>query len=166
MKSRLLIILGCLGLIVIGVYLNFEYYQDTIQPLNLIENNLNKIIDTSDEILILNYLSEIKLELHLIMEYLPEDKNPVWFFPTESTNFLRIENNVNGMITMTEKISTVPKDSSVYHTGMMNINDIAEIIRENIADATGFLYGSALNIFFTLIWVYGIIGLAIMWIRK
>ena len=48
-------------------------------------------------------------------------KNPVWIFPTESTNFLRIESDVDSMIGSIDKISTVPTDSSAYHTGMLRI---------------------------------------------
>ena len=44
--------------------------------------------------------------------------NPVWLFPTESTNFLRMQNDVKIMIETADKISTIPRDSSAYHTGM------------------------------------------------
>ena len=100
------------------------------------------------------------------MEKLPENKNPVWVFPTETTNFLRIENDVNRMITMTEKISTAPKDSSAYHTGLLDIDQRSLYIQENIVDAKGFLYASATNVFFTLVWLFGVTGLTEIWIRK
>jgi hypothetical protein len=101
-----------------------------------------------------------------VIEKLPEDKNPVWMFPTETTNFLKIENDVNAMITMTDKISTIPKDSSAYHTGLLDIDQRSLYIQENIMDAKGFLYASATNVFFTLVWVLGVVGLTKMWIRK
>ena len=47
-------------------------------------------------------------------------KNPVWIFSTESTNFLRIQSDVETMLATVEKVSTVPKDSSAYHTGMLD----------------------------------------------
>jgi len=121
MKSRLLIIIGCLGLITIGVYLNFEYHKDVIYPLNLVENNLEKIIGTTDKILISNYLSDTKVLLQIFIEHLPKDKNPVWFFPTESTNFLRIDKNVDQMTRSLNELSLFPQDTSSYHTGMLTL---------------------------------------------
>ncbi|MCH7559866.1 MAG: hypothetical protein IIC67_00600 [Thaumarchaeota archaeon] len=166
MKTRLLIIIGCIGIIAVGFYLNFEYYQSTIHPLNLANNNLNDIVTSSEHTVISTHLFEIKQNLMLVMEKLPEDKNPVWMFPTETTNFLRIEDDVNRMITMTKKISTVPKDSSVYYTGILEIDQSSLYIQENIADAKGFLYASATNVFFTLVWLLGVTGLTEVWIRK
>jgi cellulose synthase/poly-beta-1,6-N-acetylglucosamine synthase-like glycosyltransferase len=86
-------------------------------------------------------------------------KNPVWIFPTESTNFLRIENDVDSMITSIEKISTVPKDSSAYHTGMLDINARSTLLKENIMDATPYMYVSVSNIVFSTMWIAVIIGI-------
>ena len=44
-------------------------------------------------------------------------KNPVWIFSTESTNFLRIQNNIDTMIISANVISSISKDNSAYHTG-------------------------------------------------
>ncbi len=79
-------------------------------------------------------------------------KNPVWMFPTDSTNFLRIQNDVNFMLTGVEKISTVPKDSSAYHTGMIDVSDRALQLRINIMDATPYMYVSAPNVLYSVIW--------------
>ena len=159
MKTRTLIVIVLIGIIAVGFYLNFEYYQNTIHPLNLANNNLNDIVTSSDHTVISTHLSEIKQNLISVMEKLPENKNPVWMFPTETTNFLRIEDDVNRMITMTEKISIVPKDSSAYHTGMLDIDQRSLYIQENIIDAKGFLYASVANVFFTLVWLIGVTGL-------
>lgn len=159
MKNRFLIIIGCLGLIAVGVYLNFEYYENSIRPLNAIEDNLKKIISTTDEMLISDYLYQIKIGLHFFMEDLPDDKNPVWFLPTESTNFLRIEKNVDQMTTSINEISLFPKYNSAYHTGMLDINNRSEVLLENIGDAKGFVYASPTNMIFTLMWVIGVVVL-------
>jgi len=166
MKTRTIIIIGFIGIIAVGFSLNFEYYQNIIHPLDLANNNLNDIVASSEHTVISTHLFEIKQNLMLVMEKLPENKNPVWMFPTETTNFLRIEDDVNRMITMTEKISIVPKDSSAYHTGMLDIDQRSLYIQENIIDAKGFLYASVANVFFTLVWLLGVTGLTEVWIRK
>jgi hypothetical protein len=86
-------------------------------------------------------------------------KNPVWIFPTESTNFLRIEGDVDSMIANIEKISAVPRDSSAYHTGMLDLNEQAKILKINIMDATPYSYVSVSNIVFSTLWIVIIIGI-------
>ena len=166
MKNRFLIIIGCLCLIAIGVYLNFEYYKDVIYPLNLVENNLEKIIVTTDKIIISIYLKDTKVLFQIVLDYLPEDKNPVWFFPTQSTNFLRIDKNIDRMIRDMNEFSSWPPDTSSYHTGMLDMNDRSELLLENIGDAKGFIYASPTNMIFTLVWVIGVVGLIVVKTRK
>ena len=110
----------------------------------------------------------IQADLDLAMASLPEttnangdiiSKNPVWIFQTESTNFLRIQTDVNTMLASVEKISAVPKDSSAYHTGMLDLNDRALSLRTNIMDATPYKYASVSNIIFSTIWIAAIIGI-------
>jgi len=72
---------------------------------------------------------------------------------------LRIESDVNIMIASIEKVSTVPKDSSAYHTGMMDISDRALLIKTNLMDATPYMYVSISNIMFSTIWIAAIIGI-------
>ena len=150
MKTRLTIV--CIIVVVIGLYLNFDFYQSTIHPLNLANNHLSDIVTSSDHAVIQTHLVEIK-------QNLPEEGNPVWIFPTETTNFARMQSNLDVMIVSVEKISTIPKDSSAYHTGMLDIDQRSSYIQENIVDAKGFLYASAANVFFTLVWLIGVTGL-------
>lgn len=153
-------------LIVFGLSLNFNYYQSTIKPLNLSQNYLDDVVSSSDPIFIHTHLIETKFSLAEIVRNLPENKNPVWIFPTESTNFQRIENDLNGMITTIDNLSTLPKDSSAYHTGMLDINARLMIIKENIDDARVFLYLSGVNVFFTIMWLIGSIGFTKMWMKN
>ena len=102
------------------------------------------------------------------MEKIPETtnaqgqiaKNPVWIFSTETTNFIRIQSDVETMTASVDKIATVPKDSSAYHTGMLDINDSRALsIKTNIMDATPYMYVSIANILFSTIWIAAIIGI-------
>ncbi len=150
MKTRLTIV--CIIVVVVGLYLNFDFYQSTIHPLNLANNHLSDITTSSDHAVIQTHLVEIK-------QNLPEEGNPVWIFPTETTNFAKMQSDLDVMIVSVEKISTIPKDSSAYHTGMLDIDQRSSYIQENVADAKGFLYASAANVFFTLVWLIGVTGL-------
>ena len=143
-------------------------YNDDIYPLDRIRGHFDGIIGSSDPESIQSHLLAIKEDLAIVTADMPETttedgeiigKNPVWIFPTESTNFLRIENDVDSMISTLEKISVIPKDSSAYHTGMLDINEQAKILTINIRDATPYSYVSVSNIVFSTLWIAIIIGI-------
>ena len=159
---------GIVAIIVFGAFMAVYGYNIDIYPLDRMRGHLDGIVGSSDPVTIKSHLSAIKQDLSLIIEKMPETqnidgetigKNPVWIFPTESTNFLRIESDVDSMVESIEKISTVPKDSSAFHTGMLDINARATLLKENIMDATPYMYVSVSNIVFSTMWIAVIIGI-------
>ncbi len=151
--------IGIVAIILFGAIMAFYEYDSKIYPLDRMRGNLDGIIGSSDPVAIKSHLTAIKQDLGIVLDNLSENKNPVWIFPTESTNFLRIESDVNTLITSIEKISAVPKDSSAYHTGMMDISDRALLIKTNLMDATPYMYVSISNVVFSTIWIAAIIGI-------
>ncbi|MDX1595347.1 MAG: glycosyltransferase family 2 protein [Nitrosopumilaceae archaeon] len=151
--------IGMLAIIVFGAFMAIQGYNDDIYPLDRIRGHLDGIIGSSDPIVLQGHLTAIQQDLDMIMEKLPENKNPVWLFPTESTNFQRISDDVASMTASLEKISAVPKDSSAYHTGMLDMNVRANLVKENIMDATPYMYVSVSNMIFSSIWIAAILGI-------
>ncbi|MGY5150130.1 MAG: cellulose synthase family protein [Candidatus Nitrosopumilus sp. bin_68KS] len=160
--------IGIVGIIIFGGFMAIYGYNTDIYPLDRIRGHLDGIVGSSDPVAIKNHLTAIQEDLALVMEKVPEktdvngeviSKNPVWIFATESTNLLRIQNDVNTLVASIEKISTVPKDSSAYHTGMLDINDRAISLKTNIMDATPYMYVSVANIMFSTIWIAAILGI-------
>ena len=151
---------GILAIIIFGVVMAFNGYNSDIYPIDRMRGHLDGIIGNSDPSSLQSHLSAIKTDLAIVMDHLPEDnKNPVWIFPTPSTDFLRIENDINNLEQSIEKISTVPKDSSAYHTGMIDVHDRALLIKTNLMDATPYMYVSISNVLFSTIWIAAIIGI-------
>ena len=151
--------IGMLAIIVFGAFMAIQGYNDDIYPLDRIRGHLDGIIGSSDPVILQGHLLAIQQDLDMIMEKLPENKNPVWLFPTESTNFQRISDDVASMTASLEKISAVPKDSSAYHTGMLDMNVRANLVKENIMDATPYMYVSVSNMIFSSIWIAAILGI-------
>lgn len=158
---------GIVAIIIFGGYMAIAGYNSDIYPLDLMRGHLDGIIGSSDPAVIHSHLVAIQTQLDIVLEKLPEttnidgeiSKNPVWLFPTPSTDFIRIQSDVNTMVESIEKISTVPKDSSAYHTGMLDLNDRAESLRVNIMDATPYMYVNVQNIIFSTIWIVAILGI-------
>ena len=170
-----LAMVGILAIIVFGGYMAISGYNTDIYPLDRIRGNLDGIYSSSDPSVIHDHLVAIQTDLDLVMVNIPDTmdangnliaKNPVWIFSTESTNFLRIQNNIDTMITSVNEISSISKDNSAYHTGMLDINDRAEIIKTNVMDATPYMYVSPANMMMSVIWVAAIIGIFAVLKRK
>ena len=161
-------IFGILAIIIFGVFMAISGYNNDIYPLDRIRGNLDGIASSSDPDVIRNHLVAIQSDLDVLMVNLPEttnsdgevvSRNPVWIFGTESTNFLRIQNNIDTMFTGVEEISSISKDNSAYHTGMLDINGRALLLKANIMDATPYMYVSPANMMFSVIWIAAIIGI-------
>lgn len=151
---------GIVGIIVFGAVMAFNGYHSDIYPIDRMRGHLDGIIGTSDPSALQSHIVAIKQDLAIVMEHLPEDnKNPVWIFPTPSTDFLRIESSINNIEQSIARISAVPKDSSAYHTGMIDVHDRALLIKTNLMDATPYMYVSISNVLFSTIWIAAIIGI-------
>ncbi|HEY5736378.1 MAG TPA: PEFG-CTERM sorting domain-containing protein [Nitrosopumilus sp.] len=170
-----LAMIGILGIIVFGGYMAISGYNTDIYPLDRIRGNLDGIVSSSDPNVIRDHLVAIQSDLDLVMINIPETtdksgkiiaKNPVWIFGTESTNFIRIQNNIDTMVAGLDEISLISKDNSAYHTGMLDINDRALLLKINIMDATPYMYVSPANMMFSAIWIAAIIGIIAILKRK
>jgi len=137
-----------------------------VYPLDLMRGHLEGIGATSDPKTITNHINGINLQVDKIWDKLPETKNPVWIFPTDTTNFVRIKGDLDIMTVSVEKISAVPKDSSAFHTGMLDVKERAMILGDNIEDATPYMFVSISNIIFSTLWIAAIIGIFAVLKRK
>ncbi|HJJ22489.1 MAG TPA: glycosyltransferase family 2 protein [Nitrosopumilus sp.] len=160
--------IGIVGIIIFGGFMAITGYNTDIYPLDRMRGHYDGIIGSSDPIAIHAHLVAIQTDLDIVMKNMPQitnengdiiSINPVWMFPTDSTNFLRMHNDVTTMIATIDKISVIPKDSSAYHTGMMDLNDSALQLRINVMDATPYAYVSAPNVLFSTIWIAGILAI-------
>jgi len=160
--------IGMAAIIVFGGFMAIYGYNQDIYPLDRIRGHFDGIVGSSDPEAIQTHLIAIKQDLVIVTENMAQTtnqdgeiigKNPVWIFPTESTNFLRIESDVDSMIESLAKISVVPRDSSAYHTGMLALSEQSKILKINIMDATPYSYVSVSNIIFSTLWIAIIIGI-------
>ena len=160
--------IGIVGIITFGVFMAFYGYNEDIYPLDRIRGNLDGIKGTSDPQVIHEHLTKIQTDLEIVMKKIPATtntngeliaKNPVWIFPTESTNFIRIQNNVDTMVASVEKISSVSRESDDFHTGLTNISERALSLRTDIMNATPYMYVSLSNMLFSVIWIAAILGI-------
>lgn len=164
-------------IIVFGGAMTYHWYATDIYPLDRIRGNLDGIISSSDPDTIRSHLAEIKADMQIVMsnQFIPEkrdvngvlvSKNPVWLFDTPTTNFVRMEKNIDTMIIRIDAIAKSPMDSSAYNTGMNDMNTVSESIKSQIREATPFMYMSIANMIFSMMWVSTIIIIFVALKRK
>ncbi len=143
---------GIFAIIVIGGYMSFVGYSTDVYPIDMSVGLLDRTMASSDP-------QSILLDLNAIKDHLPANGNPVWIFPTDTTNFVRIQTDLDTMIISAEKITAVPTDSAAYHTGITDIRERAEVLQENLADAIPYMYVSFSNIIFSSIWIAALLAI-------
>jgi len=135
-----------------GLYLTLDFQQNSIKPIETAMNHLQDIQASLEPSAISSYIL-------LTKETLPHEGNAVLIHPTVSTDFTLIQRDLDSMFVNVEKIATVPRDSSSFHTGMDAVSDRAFAIQQNLEDAKSSMYVSVPNIFFNFIWIIGGMGL-------
>ena len=150
---------GIIAIICFGAYMAFAGYQSDVYPMDLSIGLFDRIMASSEP-------KTIIADINAIKGYLPAEGNPVWIFPTDTTNFTRIQADLDVMLASAEKISAVPRDSSAFHTGMMDISLRSEIIQKQMMDMVPYMYASISNILFASIWIAVIIGVFAILKRK
>ena len=157
---------GIIALILLGGIMSFIGYHESIYPMDRIRGYLDGIITSSDPATIRSHLAAINQDLAVVMGNLDDTNNPVWIFPTESTNFLRIQNDVATLSSGLEKVSSVSTDNAAYHTAMLDINYRAMLLKTNISDATPYMYVSYWNVAYSILWIVAIVGIFAVLKRK
>lgn len=150
---------GIVALIIFAAYMAYTGYENDVYPVDISRGLLDRIMISSDPDSILADLKEIKGNLK-------EEGNPVWIFPTPSTDWARIQLDLDVMIANVELIATVPRDSSVFNTGMIDLSDRALVLQENLEDMTPYMYVNFINIVLTAVWIAAILGIFAVLKRK
>lgn len=152
-------IIGMFAIITFGAYMAYSGYQNDVYPLDQSRGLLDRISTSKDPESILADLREIK-------QHLPVKGNPVWIFPTATTDFGRIQEDVDSMIASVEELTGEPSNKADFNTAMLHLQAGAIQIRQNLMDATPYMYASFSNIVFSSIWIAAILGIFAMMKRK
>ena len=141
---------GILGLIIFAAYMAYTGYENDVYPIDLSRGLLDRIMVSSNP-------ETIVADLKAIQVYLPEEGNPVWIFRTDSSDWGRIQADLDDMIVNVQLLASLPRDSSVFNTGMIDVSDRALVLQESLEDLTPYVYVDFMNIVLTTVWIAGIL---------
>ena len=150
---------GIIAIIALGAVLSFEGYRSDVYPLDLSRGYLSEILRETAPGEISGIVGEVRSSL-------PPEGNPVWLFPTSETDFALMQSSLDQMALTAERIADVDHSSAAYHTGMANIQMSASEMRQNIVDATPYMYVSVTNIILACVWMGAILGVFALLKRK
>ncbi len=141
---------GIIAIILIGAVAMYEGYRTDVYPLDLSRGYLSEILrETSPE--------KTGEFIQLTIDSLPAEGNPVWLFPTSETDFALIQSSLAIMQDTIREVMRADTTNAAYHTGMTNVHNSAQEIRQNIVDATPYMYVSIANIVMGCIWLAAIL---------
>jgi cellulose synthase/poly-beta-1,6-N-acetylglucosamine synthase-like glycosyltransferase len=147
-----LALVGILGLITFAGYMAWTGYESDVYPVDISRGLLDRVMITSEP-------NTMMSDLNTVKELLPKEGNPVWIFATPSTDFGLIQKDLDSMIVNVEKIATVPRDSSSFHTGMDAVGDRALVLQQNLEDVTPYMYVKFINVVLSAVWIAAILAI-------
>lgn len=154
-----LTLVGMFAIISFGGYMAYQGYYTDVYPLDLSRGHLDRIASGNDPVHMLRDLEKIK-------EQLPKVGNPVWIFPTATTDFERIQADVDQMMATIISVQNEPKNSEAFNIAMLDLHARSVVLSQNVMDATPYMYASFSNIIFSSIWIAAILGIFAMLKRK
>jgi len=152
-------LIGMFSIIMFGAYMAYQGYTNDVYPLDLSRGYFDRISAGNDP-------AQMLQDLETVKSLLPKEGNPVWIFPTDTTNFARIQMDVDSLIDTIVSVRNEPKNSEAFNTAMIDIHARSINLRQNLMDATPYMYASFSNIVFSSVWIAAILGIFAVLKRK
>ena len=86
-------------------------------------------------------------------ELLPTSGNPVWWFPTDKTNFSEVQRDIDGIIARARLLVGLPRESGAYQQGMDDLRGKIRTLESQVGEASGFMFVSFGNVLESLVWL-------------
>lgn len=146
-------------IITVGAFMAFQGYHTDIYPVDMVRGHLSGIMGSSDPTAIRMHLDAIHVHIVDVVDKLPDSSNPVWIFPTPTTDFSRIDDDLVNMEATLLVAESMPRDSTAYYVAMMDISSRAATLQKNLVEAIPYMYVNLSNMIFATIWMAAILAI-------
>ncbi|MEM2759712.1 MAG: hypothetical protein QXU32_06235 [Nitrososphaerales archaeon] len=137
---------GILGLLMFGITMAYIGYSQTVYPLEKAKGYLQRAITSPSPEMMLDYLVSTK-------PLIPKEGNPVWAFPTATTDFALMQKDIDLLMDRLRTLSTVPRDNEAFNTGLQDVRlELIELVK-HIIEAQPYVYVSFQNVVLSAIWI-------------
>lgn len=139
-------------LIALALLLSYIHYINTIYTLDRANALFNRAETAGFAEQLIEYVERGR-------RLLPKEGNPVWWFPTDRTDFKKIQADLESILERAEILKKLPRSSEAYQQGMDDLREKLKTIQSQVAEASGYLYVSPINIFYSALWLTAFITL-------
>ncbi len=84
---------------------------------------------------------------------LPKSGNPVWWFPTDKTNFSEIQKDIDSINARATILESMQRNSSAYQQGMDDLRGKIRALELQVAEASGYMFVSGWNVVAACFWL-------------
>ena len=140
------IMVGILGLLIFGVTMAYIGYSQSVYPLEKAKGYLQRSMSSPSPEIMLDYLANTK-------PLIPKEGNPVWAFPTATTDFGLMQKDIDMMMDRLRTLSTLPRDSEAFNTGLNDVRAEMAVLEKQIIEAQPYVYVSFQNVVLSSIWI-------------
>jgi hypothetical protein len=84
---------------------------------------------------------------------LPKSGNPVWWFPTDKTDFTEVQKDLDGIIARAKILESLPRNGSAYQQGMDDLRGKIRALELQVAEASGYMFVSGYNVVVSAFWL-------------
>ncbi len=99
-------------------------------------------------------------------QLLPRSGNPVWWFPTDKTDFSEIQRDLDGIVARATLLEGLPRDSSAYQQGMGDLRGKIRALELQVAETSGYMFVSGWNLITSTFWLAIFIVVAFLLKRR
>ena len=139
-------IVGLASILIIGTALLYSAYYNSFYAIDR-ANALFSRAETA------GFAEDMIAYLQRGRQLLPKSGNPVWWFPTDKTDFSEIQKDTDGIIARATIIESLPRNSSAYQQGMDDLRGKIRAMELQVAEASGYLFVSGWNFVISIIWL-------------
>jgi hypothetical protein len=86
-------------------------------------------------------------------QLLPASGNPVWWFPTDKTDFSEIQKDIDGIISRATILERLQRESPAYQNGMDDLRGKVKALELQLAEASGYMFVSGYNVVTSAVWL-------------
>jgi len=145
-KKLALGIIGVATVLIVGAALLYSAYYNTFYAIDR-ANALFSRAETA------GFAEDMIAYLERGRQLLPKSGNPVWWFPTDKTDFAEIQKDIDGIIARAKLLESLPRDSTAYQQGMDDLRGKIRALELQVAEASGYMFVSGWNIVISAIWL-------------
>ncbi len=147
MKRRLAVaIAGFVIILVVGGALLYSAYYNSFYAIDR-ANALFSRAETA------GFAEDMIAYLQRGRALLPKSGNPVWWFPTDKTNFSEIQKDLDGIVARATIVESMQQNSSAYQQGMDDLRGKIRALELQVAEASGYMFVSGWNVIVAGFWL-------------